>query len=141
MKNILLVAPEFKSPGWDVKTLPFIQKKALIVPLHLATIAALTPDDIEVDLWDEFVHGRISEETTFDKEYDLVGITSHFFLNLRRAKEIAQVFRRRGILVAIGGADVSFVPEQYRDDFDVLFIGEAELTWPKFIADFLAGSY
>ena len=46
MKKILLVAPEFEVPG---------QRKAFVVPLHLATLAALTPDDIEVDLWDETV--------------------------------------------------------------------------------------
>jgi len=140
MKNILLVAPEFEAPGWEVKNLPFLQVKTFIVPLHIATVAALTPDGVEVDLWDEAVHGRIDEETTFGKEYDLVGITSQT-LSLERAKDIAQVFRKRGIPVAIGGAGVSTDPERCRDDFDILFIGEAELTWPQFIADWKTGSY
>jgi len=61
MKKILLVSSEFKAPGWDVKNLPVIQKKSLVTPLHLATIAALTPEDIEVDLWDEAVHPKDEE--------------------------------------------------------------------------------
>jgi radical SAM superfamily enzyme YgiQ (UPF0313 family) len=140
MKKILLVTSEFKAPGWDVKNLPVVQKKSLVTPLHLATIAALTPEDIEVDLWDEAVHGWIDDATEFDKEFDLVGITSHALI-LQRVKEIAQVFRRRGIPVAIGGIDVSSSSGFFRNDADILFFGEAELTWPQFIADWKAGSY
>ncbi|MFQ6003445.1 MAG: radical SAM protein, partial [Candidatus Zixiibacteriota bacterium] len=116
-----------------------MENKALILPLHIATIAALTPDDIEVDLWDEAVHGQLDESTELE-DYDLVGITG-YPVQLQRVKEIAQVFRQRGLPVAIGGAGVSAAPERYLDDFDILFLGEAELTWPKFLADFLAGSY
>ena len=139
MKKILLVAPKFESlsPCWELHTIPFIRKKAFIVPLHLATLAALTPGDIEVDIWDEFVHGRIQEETCFSKEYDLVGITSNS-TTIRRARDIAAVFRKQGIPAAVGGVGISTAPQQYRDDFDILFIGEAELTWPRFIEDFLA---
>jgi hypothetical protein len=140
MKKILLVTSEFKAPGWDVKNLPVVQKKSLVTPLHLATIAALTPEDIEVDLWDEAVHGWIDDATEFDKEFDLVGITSHALI-LHRVKKIAQVFRRRGIPVAIGGIDVSSSSRFFRNDADILFFGEAELTWPQFIADWRAGSY
>jgi radical SAM superfamily enzyme YgiQ (UPF0313 family) len=140
MKKILLVTSEFKAPGWDVKNLPVVQKKSLVTPLNLATIAALTPEDIEVDLWDEAVHGWIDDATEFDKEFDLVGITSHALI-LQRVKEIAQVFRRRGIPVAIGGIDVSSSSGFFRNDADILFFGEAELTWPQFIADWKAGSY
>jgi hypothetical protein len=46
-----------------------------MAPLGLATVAALTPDDIEVDIWDEAVHGLIGDNTDFKKDYDLVGVT------------------------------------------------------------------
>lgn len=143
MKKILLVST---GVDWDVAPyegifkLPFVETKAIMAPLHLATIAALTPDDIEVDLWDEPVHGRIADSTEFKKEYDLVGITG-YVLHLQRAKQIAQVFRKREIPVAIGGVGVSAAPEVCRGVFDILFIGEAELTWPRFIADWKAGNY
>lgn len=140
MKRVLLVAPEFREPARDVRSLPLLQKKALMVPLQLATVAGLTPNHIEVDLWDEELHGRIEDTTGFDREYDLVGITG-YTVHLPRAKQIAQVFRQRDIPIAIGGVGVSATPEQYGDVGDVLFIGEAELTWPRFIADWEAGHY
>ena len=139
-KRVLLVAPEFRSPVWDVSNLPLLQKKALMAPLQLATVAGLTPNHVEVDLWDEELHGRIDDSTEFEKEYNLVGITG-YTVHLRRAKEIAQVFRQREIPIAIGGVGASSAPERYRDVADILFVGEAELTWPRFIADWESGSY
>jgi radical SAM superfamily enzyme YgiQ (UPF0313 family) len=140
MKRILLVAPGFEPPHWTARNFPLSKAKAFITPLHIATVAGLTPHDIEVDLWDEVARGLIDEETALGKQYDLVGLTSDS-LSLRRTKEIARIFRRHGIPVAIGGSGVSSVPEQCREYFDILFIGEAELTWPRFIADWESGSY
>ncbi|MBL8149015.1 MAG: B12-binding domain-containing radical SAM protein [Blastocatellia bacterium] len=142
MKKILLIAPASESaiPLYNAHNLPFLQKKGLMVPLHIATIAALTPDDIEVDLWDEAVDAFICEETKFEKEYDLVGVTG-MSNQIARAKEIARVFRSRGIPVVIGGPGVSAAPEKCRNDFDVLFIGEGEGIWLEFIDDFRKGSY
>lgn len=120
--------------------LSFFQTKGFLAPLSIATIAALTPDDIEVDMWDEPVHGYIDESTDFKNDYDLVAISSYIH-RIPRAKEIAQVFRKRGIPVGIGGNGVSCAPEQCRDAFDILFIGEGEYIWPQFIADWKAGNY
>jgi hypothetical protein len=70
MRKILLVST---GVDWDISTyelffdLPFVGTRAIMAPLHIATIAALTPDDIEVDLWDEPVHGRIDELTQFQQ--------------------------------------------------------------------------
>ena len=144
MKRMLLIAPDFACDYFpresELAKLPsFAEKRSFLVPLHLATIAALTPDDVEVDIWDEPVHGRIDDSTEFP-EYHLVGLTGYRFY-LRRAKEIAKIFRQRGIPVVVGGSGVSSEPERYRDDFDVLFIGEAEITWPQFIADWKNGDF
>ena len=143
MKSILLIAPGVSSMdplSSAVLELQFLRVKAPLVPLHLATIAALTPDDVQVDLWDEKVHGRIEETTEFSIDYDLVGITG-YSSHLRRAKEIARIFKQRGVLVAMGGVGVSTTPEHFLDVADVLFLGEAELTWPQFIADWKSGNY
>jgi radical SAM superfamily enzyme YgiQ (UPF0313 family) len=143
MKRILLVCadhdPEFSS--WVYHEIPRrLQKKAFMVPLHLATVAALTPKEIEVQIWDEPVHGLIDEHTDFGRDYDLVGITA-FSSHMRRARKIANVLHERGLLVAIGGPGVTAAPETCREDFDILFVGETELTWPQFLADFQAGNY
>jgi radical SAM superfamily enzyme YgiQ (UPF0313 family) len=147
MKKILLITPDF-NPGESklrsVRTmfsgLKFLPQKAFMVPLGLATVAALTPDDIDVDIWDEAVHGLISDGTDFKKDYNLVGVTgyiNHFW----RVRELGEIFRRRGIPVAVGGPGVSAAPEHYRNCFDILFIGEAEYIWPQFITDWKAGHY
>jgi radical SAM superfamily enzyme YgiQ (UPF0313 family) len=143
MKKILLICTDVVwdvAPYKGISKLPFVKMKAIMAPLHLATIAALTPDDIEVDLWDEAVHGQIDESTEFAKEYHLVGITG-YAVHLGRAKQVAQIFRKRGIRVAIGGVGVSAAPETCRGFFDILLIGESELIWPRFIADWKAGNY
>ena len=143
MKNILLVCAHFDAEfsNWVYHQIPRrLQKKAFITPLHLATVAALTPKEIGVQIWDEPVHGLIDEHTDFGREYDLVGITA-FSSHMRRARKIASILRRRGIPVAIGGPGVTAAPESCRNDFDILFIGEAEKTWPQFLADFQAGNY
>ena len=139
--KILLVSPnqdiEFAESSKVMKQ--YSKTKTLMMPLPLATIAALTPDDIEVKLWDEPVHGLIDENTELG-EYDLVGI-SIYVSHVNRAKRISRVIRQRGIPVVIGGPGVSTVPDQCREDFDVLFIGEAELTWPQFIKDWKKGIF
>jgi len=141
MKKILLVAPDFNPGDTKLKgvyaSFPY---KESIAPLGLATVAALTPDDIELDIWDEAVHGLVGDSTNFKKEYDLVGVTG-YAAHIVRLRELGQIFRRRGIPVAVGGPGVSAAPEVYRDYFDILFIGEAEYTWPRFIADWRAGNH
>jgi radical SAM superfamily enzyme YgiQ (UPF0313 family) len=142
MKKILLVAPvplKFELTQDEVyRNLPFSKVKSFIVPLQIATIAGLTPDEFEVDLWDEAIQGRISEAN--QKDYDLVGITG-YTAHLPRAKEIAAMFRSHGIPVAIGGSGISTMPQRYRNDFDIYFIGEAELTWPRFLSEWQQGNH
>jgi hypothetical protein len=72
----------------------------------LATVAALTPDDIDVDIWDEAVHGLITEDTELRKDYDLIGVTG-YINHLLRVKRLGELFRRRGIPIAVGGPGVS----------------------------------
>ena len=150
MKKILLVSPDYnpeerqnaasgssEEPSPDVS---FLQTKALFMPLGMATVAALTPDDIEVDMWHEGIREQITEDTDLGNDYDLVAVTG-YGAHISRVREIGQIFCARGVLVAVGGPGVSAAPEYYRDQFDVVFIGEAEYTWPKFIADWKSGAY
>lgn len=143
MKKILLVAPlplrfELTQDDSYLKV-PMIRAKSFLVPLHLATVAALTPDEFDVSLWDEAVMGTIDDHSDV-KGFDLVGVTG-YTAHLPRAIEVARVFQKLGIPVAIGGAGVSTMPQLCHDDFDVLFIGEAELTWPQFLKDWKQRNY
>src|SRR5262245_35090687 len=160
MRRILLVNPAFSS---DPTGLPPVFRKSAaakwspfqigVMPLGLATIAALTPERIHVDIWDESVDGPISVRDLLksvrdlsknDKSasaaiYDLVGVTG-YVNHAGRVNEIGRTLRRLGIPGVVGGPGVSSEPEIYREYFDTLFIGEAEHTWPQFVADFESGA-
>ena len=62
-------------------------------------------------------------------------------MHKRRIFEIAEAFRRRGKLVAAGGPFATLCPEELRGRVDVLFVGEAEYTWPQFVRDYENGAW
>src|SRR5260370_32211900 len=99
------------------------------------TLAALAPPEVDIAIVDEAV-----EPVSFEGDWDLVGITG-YLTQMRRMCEIADEFRRRGRLVAIGGPYASLSPQMVRPHADILFIGEAETTWPVFLQDFLGGHW
>lgn len=139
MKNILLINPRYEMELKRISDEEHMDIKADATPLGLVTVAALTSEEFQVDIWDEFIRGYI-EDSDCHHKYHLVGITGSS-VSLFRAVEISAFFRQRGIPVAIGGPGVSATPDRYRGSFDILFIGEAELTWPKFLHDWQTGKY
>ena len=98
--------------------------------LALPTIAALTPEDIEVSITDENI-----EQIDFDKPVDLVGVTCSTWL-APRAYEIADEFRQRGVTVVLGGIHPSMLPYEAIEHADAVVIGEAENVWRNLIEDF-----
>src|SRR5947199_245920 len=54
--------------------------------------------------------------------------------------KIAREFKRRGKFVVAGGPLASLCPEKLRDEVDVVFVDEAEYTWPQFLSEHAAGS-
>lgn len=139
VKNILLINPKYRLEIRWIASEEEIDVKADYFPLGLGTLAALAPNGFQVDIWDELVRGPV-EEGQLNRQYDLVGVTSHS-ANLGRAREIGDYFRKRGVLAAIGGPGVTSNPNRCRNHFDILFIGEAELTWPQFLRHWEDGSY
>ncbi len=98
-------------------------------PLMLAILAALTPDDVEVELYDDRM-----EDIPYDVECDLVAITVETY-TARRAYEIAAEFRKRGILVIMGGIHVALLPNEVEQYCDSILIGDAETIWKDVISD------
>ena len=98
--------------------------------LSLLTIAALIPESIEVEYIDERY-----EEIDFDKNYDLVGLTSMTH-QVVRAYKIAKIFKEKGIPVVMGGIHASILPEEALQHVDTVFVGESENLWPKYLNDF-----
>jgi len=130
------VNPKVPPSVWSLSDVaPVIGAHGMMPSLALTTLAALTPDDVEIILHDE-AEGPVD----LDTECDMVGITG-YITQRDRALDLADAFRERGRFVVIGGPYASLDPETYRPHCDVLFIGEAEDTWPQFMADYAAGSW
>jgi radical SAM superfamily enzyme YgiQ (UPF0313 family) len=135
-KRILLVNP---LPSLSLYSWPDVRDitghAAYIMNIAPPTLAAMTPPDVEVTIVDEAV-----EPVSFEGDWDLVGVTG-YLTQMRRMCEIADEFRSRGRLVAIGGPYASLSPHVVRPHADILFIGEAEATWPAFLEDFRDGHW
>jgi radical SAM superfamily enzyme YgiQ (UPF0313 family) len=134
--RIHLVTPRNPQSFWTYDhVLPALGKRCVFPNLSMPTVAGLTPRHHEVTLCDENV-----EEVDFDVDADLVGITG-YIVHRDRMFELIEGFRARGKFVVVGGPYASLCPEELRGCCDVLFVDEAEETWPQFLRDFEAGAW
>jgi radical SAM superfamily enzyme YgiQ (UPF0313 family) len=134
--KLYLIAPRNPESFWTFdRILPSLGKHCVFPNLALPTVAALTPPHHDVVLCDENV-----EPVDFDTDADVVGITG-FVIHKGRIFELIEAFRRRGKLVVVGGPFATLCPEELEGKVDVLFVGEAEYTWPQFVRDYEAGSW
>jgi len=102
-------------------------------PLGLPLLAALTPKEAEVSIFDD---GR--QAIPFDRGFDLVGIST-VTPTAERAYRLADEFRRRGAKVVLGGLHVTTLPDEAAPHADAVVIGEADETWPRLVEDFSRG--
>lgn len=98
-------------------------------PLQLGVLAGLTPPDVECVLYDDRI-----EAIPYDEPTDLVAITVEIY-TARRAYEIAEEFRLRGVKVILGGFHPTLVPDECRQYADSIFLGDAELVWREVVED------
>lgn len=107
---------------------------ASMEPLQLGILAALTPRDIEVVMYDDRL-----EPIPYDEPTDLVAITVETF-TARRAYEISEAYRSRGVKVIMGGMHVMLIPEEVKEHCDSIMIGDAEDKWAEMIEDLRRGA-
>ncbi len=103
-------------------------------PLNLGVLAALTPPDMEVKLYDDRM-----EAIPYDEATDLVGITTETY-NARRSYEICAEYRKRGVPVIMGGVHPVLLQEEAAEHADSLFLGDAETMWAQVVEDARRGS-
>lgn len=101
--------------------------------LPAATLAGLTPPDIEVRFYDDRM-----ETIPFDEATDLVAISVETY-TAKRAYQIASEYRRRKVPVVMGGFHPSLCPEEVAQYAEAVVIGEAEESWPLLLDDFRHG--
>ncbi|MBQ6888465.1 MAG: B12-binding domain-containing radical SAM protein [Lachnospiraceae bacterium] len=98
-------------------------------PLQLGILAALTPKDIDVVMYDDRM-----EEIPYDRPTDVVAITVETF-TARRAYEISEEFRRRGVKTVMGGMHAMLIPEEVEEHCDAVIVGDAEPVWETVLRD------
>ncbi len=105
-------------------------------PLGLTTLAALTPPEWEITIFDENM--RVPDYAALARP-DLVGVTA-FTSQATRAYEVASEFRNRGVPVVMGGIHATMRPEEALAHVDSVVTGEAEEVWTQVLADVRRGA-
>ena len=127
----LFVYPEFPKTFWSYeKILELVNRKVLLPPLGLVTVAALLPQHWQMKLVDRNVREVTDAEWNWA---ELVVISGMIVQKSDMAAQIAKA-KERGLPVAVGGPFASSTPdapELNLVDFKVL--DEGEITLPMFI--------
>jgi radical SAM superfamily enzyme YgiQ (UPF0313 family) len=108
-------------------------KYSLFPPLGLATLAGYLREEDEVTIVDEHV-----ERLRIDDEPNLV-VIQVYITSARRSYEIADIYRKRGAYVCLGGLHVTSLPEEAALHADSIFLGPGEDSWPQFLEDYRNG--
>lgn len=129
---VKLISPKTPTESfWNLETTPrMFLRKSPGFNLWLALLASLTPKDVKVIITDESI-----EKINFKEKVDLVGLSA-MTCNVKRAFEIAQIYRKKGIKTILGGVHATLRPEECLKHCDSVVIGEAEEIWPQVIDDF-----
>src|SRR5688572_3432742 len=100
-------------------------------PLPAATIAGLTPSDVEISFYDDRL-----EPIDYDKPADAVAISVETY-TAKRAYQIATDYRRRqpNVKIIMGGFHAMLCPDEVATYADAVVVGEAESVWPNVIDD------
>jgi radical SAM superfamily enzyme YgiQ (UPF0313 family) len=136
MADIVLINPRFEVSYWGMEhALPVVGKRANIPVACLPLLAALTPAEHSVTLIDENVEALNWERLA---RADVVGLTG-MVVQRQRMREILTELKRRGAFTVVGGPWVSVQEDYFGELADVIFVGEAEETWPQFLGDWKQG--
>src|SRR5579883_3255974 len=138
MADIVLINPRFTTSYWGLEyAMPIFGAKVVIPVASLPLLAALTPEEHNVTIIDEGV-----EEIDFERcrKADLVGLTG-MIVQRHRMREILTELKRLGIFTAVGGPWVSVQEDYFGSLADVIFVGEAEETWPQFLSEWASGRH
>jgi radical SAM superfamily enzyme YgiQ (UPF0313 family) len=138
MAEIVLINPRFETSYWGMEhALRLFGKRANMPVSALPLLAALTPSEHNVTLIDENV-----EAIDFDlcAKADIVALTG-MTVQRFRMKEILTELKRRQCFVVVGGPWVTVQEDYFGALADVIFVGEAEETWPQFLSDWTAKAH
>jgi radical SAM superfamily enzyme YgiQ (UPF0313 family) len=102
-------------------------------PLAVAQLASLTPQNIQVEFFDDRI-----EDIDYNTNSGLVAINIETY-TARRAYEIAKKYKDNGKMVVMGGFHATLMQEEVLLHADAVVVGEAEKIWIQVIDDFKKG--
>ena len=129
--RVLLLYPKFPPSFWSFeKALELVNRKALLPPLGLVTVAALLPQEWEFRLVDHNVRSVTEAEWEWA---ELVVISAMIVQKADFAAQIREG-KKRGKLVAVGGPYPTSLPAEVEEmGADFLVLDEGEITLPLFV--------
>jgi len=98
-------------------------------PLVFAVLKTLTPDHVDVVLFDDRI-----EPIPMNHPTDLVAMTVDTY-SAKRAYQIAAAYRRRGIPVVMGGHHPTLLQQEVARHADTVVIGDADGLWEQILHD------
>jgi radical SAM superfamily enzyme YgiQ (UPF0313 family) len=129
--RVLLLYPQFPKTFWSFeKILELVDRKVLLPPLGLVTVAAILPQE-----WDfKLVDRNIREVTEAEWDWADLVILSAMIVQKQDLLSLIQEAKRRGKRVAVGGPYPTSVPEDSQAaGADFLILDEGEITLPLFV--------
>ncbi|PPS45886.1 B12-binding domain-containing radical SAM protein [Chroococcidiopsis sp. TS-821] len=129
--RVLLVYPRFPKTFWSYeKILELVNRKVLLPPLGLVTVAAILPQAWEFKLVDRNIRPVTEAEWQWA---DLV-IMSAMIVQKDDLLDQIREAKRRGKRVAVGGPYPTSVPQEAEiAGADYLILDEGEITLPMFV--------
>lgn len=111
------------------------QTRFTLPPHGPVVFAAALPDDVDVEFIDENI-----KDIDFDEPADFVGISVMLTAQIKRAWDIADRFREKGMKVIFGGIATMLHTEETQQHADSVFLGEAEGRMEQVFDDFKNGN-
>lgn len=130
-KRILMITPENQE-------INRFRKRQInnFIQITMPYLAAFIDNSkYEITLIDEY-----NQKIPYEIDFDLVVITVNT-ANAPHCYNTSKRFRSKGSVVAFGGPHTTLLPEEVKEHCDVVIIGEAEDSWPKFLGEFYNGNY
>jgi radical SAM superfamily enzyme YgiQ (UPF0313 family) len=127
--NVLLIYPRFPKSFWSFeKTIELLDRKAMLPPLGLVTVAAILPQEWNYKLVD------INVREITEAEWDWAELVVCSAMIVQKDDLLAKISeaKLRGKKVAIGGPYPTALPQEVASA-DYLILDEGELTIPLFV--------
>ncbi|MGB2923765.1 MAG: B12-binding domain-containing radical SAM protein [Limnothrix sp.] len=129
--RVLLIYPVFPPTFWSYeKILELVDRKVLLPPLGLVTVAAILPQEWEFKLVDRNIR------TVTEAEWEWADLVMCSAMIVQKEDLLDQIreAKRRNKLVAVGGPYPTSVPHEIEAvNADFLILDEGEITLPMFV--------